>query len=389
MTAMDWGPWLTRWSQEWVGSAEPAELDPQVLRDRWLGFAPASAEAVAEAEARLGRTLPPSYREFLLTTDGWRDAGCFVWRLRDTTTLGWLRDIEPHWEDWEELCGDENADPGQGNRFSRGLLISLEADAGVLFLDPGDVDDTGEWAAYSLFSWKAEPPTRFASFTALMEDLYAEFHQMRKPAGETRDSWDAKVEQARLDALAGEIDGAAAVLEQAEEFGRVRATVLRVQLDLLLGRHYLAAQSLSRLLSPSSLLEGFLTDPLFTEELLPWLLDQHARDATPSHNSVLQSAMIGERPEIQLAVGEGQARRRAGRRPDFGNPEFDRLIRQALSEHADPDALWQAVRAALAQWRPRTVDHLAPVTLLTDPVLAAVLTPERGRELLAQPRGDR
>jgi hypothetical protein len=87
-------------------------------------------------------------------------------------------------------------------------MISLEADAGILFLDPGDVDDAGEWAAYSLFSWTAEPPTRFASFTALMEDLYAEFHQMRKPEGETRDSRDAKVDQARLNALAGDVDGA-------------------------------------------------------------------------------------------------------------------------------------------------------------------------------------
>ncbi|MBP2328745.1 hypothetical protein JOF56_009130 [Kibdelosporangium banguiense] len=47
-------------------------------------------------------------------------------------------------------------------------MISLQADAGILFLDPGDVDDAGEWAAYSLFSWRAAPPIRFPSFTALM-----------------------------------------------------------------------------------------------------------------------------------------------------------------------------------------------------------------------------
>ncbi|WP_185845615.1 SMI1/KNR4 family protein [Kibdelosporangium aridum] len=395
---MNWREWLARWSDEWVRSAEPAELDAEVLRDRWLGFAPAGEEAVAAAEARLGHRLPPSYREFLLTTDGWRNAGMFVWRMRDTSNLGWLRDIEPFWEEsWEEVdddldgdFGDDSAEelPATDNKFSRGLLISLEADAGILFLDPGDVDESGEWAAYSLFSWRAAPPTRFASFTALMEDLYAEFHQMRKPAGETRDSWDTKVEQARLDALAGDVDGASAVLEKAEEFGRIRATVLRVQLELLLGHDYQAGILLGRLLYPDFMPDGWLTDPLFTEELLPYLLDQHAK--TPGYrNSVLQSALIGERPEIQLAIAEGQARQRNSR-VSFGNPEFDTLIRQALDEHAtDPDALWHAIRAAMAHWRPRTVDHLAPVTLLTNPDLANALTRERGHELLSIPRGDR
>ncbi|MCX5097256.1 SMI1/KNR4 family protein [Streptomyces sp. NBC_00365] len=40
------------------------------MRDAWLGFAPASEVEVAAAEARLGRRLPPSLREFLLVTNG-------------------------------------------------------------------------------------------------------------------------------------------------------------------------------------------------------------------------------------------------------------------------------------------------------------------------------
>jgi len=196
---MDWEPWLRRWSEERIESTDPAEPDPEVLRDRWLGFAPATAESIAAAQARIDHTLPPSYRQFLLTTDGWRDAGEFVPRMRDTSNLGWLRDLEPHWEAWEELAEEwdrnreeedddahPDADPQDGNRFSQSLLISLDADAGILFLDPGDIDDAGEWAAYSLFSWNAEPPTKYTSFTALMEDLYAEFREMRQPTSEPR-----------------------------------------------------------------------------------------------------------------------------------------------------------------------------------------------------------
>jgi hypothetical protein len=32
-------------------------------------------------EERLGRRMPPSYREFLKVSDGWRHAGGFVWLL--------------------------------------------------------------------------------------------------------------------------------------------------------------------------------------------------------------------------------------------------------------------------------------------------------------------
>ncbi|MDI5975093.1 SMI1/KNR4 family protein [Amycolatopsis magusensis] len=373
---MDWGPWLRRWSEEWVSVAEERELDPEVARERWLGFPPATEEAVAAVEARLERRLPPSYRDFLLTTDGWRHAGQFVWRLRDTSDVDWLSVLEPFWEEsWEGF--DEDLSPEGESYFSRGLLISRDADAGILFLDPGDVDENGEWAAYSLFSWRAEPPTRFPSFTALMEDLYAEFHQMRKPAGETRDLWDAEVERARLLALAGEVDEAESILRKADEFGRVRATVLLVQLLLLQDRHYEAGTLVGRLLYPSFAPDDFYTDPLFTEELLPWLL---FRETLPGRNSILRTALYGEQLELRRALAIAE---KAGP-PTFGNPEFDALVRQALA--GDPDAVWPSVQAALAQWRPRTADHIAPIALLTDPVVASTLTAERGRALLSQPR---
>jgi hypothetical protein len=368
-----------------------------VVRDGWLGYAPAAPDAIAAAETRLGVRLPPSYRDFLLTTDGWRDAGVFVSQMRDTSSVGWLADIESFWaEGWDEFYApdDDEDDPEARNPFSRGLMISLEADAGVLFLDPEDVDGAGEWAAYSHFSWRAEPPTRFPSFTALMEHLYAEFHRMRHPEGETRDTWDTRVEQARIDALAGQVDAPSAVLAQAQEFGRNRAALLRAQILFFLGEEYAAQRLLRHLLFPGFRPENLLTDPLFTEELLPLLFIEHARSATPAHSSILQTALIGQRPEtreLEVVIAEYQGRlQQPDHRLNFGNPEFDFLIRAAVAQHrGEPEVLWQAVVSALPQWRPRSADHIAPVVLLADRVIADAITPARGRELLSQPRGDR
>lgn len=98
--------------------------------------------------------------------------------------------------------------------------------------------------------------------------------------------------------------------------------------------------------------------------------------------------MIGERPEIMALVAENEPRfSRPGEGFSYGNAEFDRPVRDARAAYPDdPGALWTAVRAALPHWRPRTPDHIAPVALLADPVLAAAITPERGRELLTTPR---
>lgn len=419
------------WSEEWIASREPAELDPEVVRQRWLGYAPAAEADVAAVEQRLGLRLPPSYRSFLLTTDGWRHAGEFVRKMRDTTNLGRLRDLEPSWESWADLITEPPVD-APGNPFGRGLLISLHADAGVLFLDPADRDDNGEWAAYRVFSW-GEFPQRYPSFTALMESEYQGFHQLRQPPGKTRDNWDLVVEQARGEALSGNIDTAMMALEKAQRFGRPVATVLRTQLQMFLATSfpYESSRILSRLLPPAPVPNGFFTGPLFTDEFLPCMYLQHAHKDTwyasaldraqyladsafTQHRVALERAQkhaddehskdsaadIAQLLEITqsdpgLEIGgaiEGHRARvqEPGYRLTYGNRAFDTAVRNALAQHhSAPAALWQALESAMTHWQPRTPDHIAPVALLADPVLASGLTPERGRALLSRPRGGR
>ncbi|MFE3543885.1 SMI1/KNR4 family protein [Nocardia sp. NPDC059177] len=389
---MNWRPRLELWSEERIAADDLGDLAPEVVRQGWLGYAPAAEADIAAVEERLGLRLPPSYRSFLLTTDGWRHAGEFVWQMRDTTNLGWLRDLEPSWQSWADLVTE--APTGvPGDPFGRGLLISLHADVGVLFLDPGDRDENGEWAAYSVFSW-AESPHRHPSFTALMQSLYQDFHRVLRPAGKTRDSWDLVVERARGEALSGNVDAAMAALEKAQEFGRPRTTVLRVQLQMFLATSspYEASRLLSQLLSPESVPDGFFTGSLFTDEFLPCMFLQHEHKE-PWYGSALDVVQIlvtagnDKGFERGRAVEEHRARvQQPGYRHTYGNPAFDTAVRQALADHrTDPAALWQALEAAMKHWQPRTPDHIAPVALLADPVLAYSLTPERGRALLSTP----
>ncbi|WP_033220546.1 SMI1/KNR4 family protein [Kitasatospora phosalacinea] len=74
MDRVRWREFLELWSTEWITArrADPSAvpLDPEVARSGWLGFSPATEAEVAAAEARLGRPLPPSLREFLCWTAG-------------------------------------------------------------------------------------------------------------------------------------------------------------------------------------------------------------------------------------------------------------------------------------------------------------------------------
>ena len=370
-----WRPWLERWSEEWIDAHDPARdrpLDPDVLAHRWLGFAPAPPERIDAAEARLGRALPPSFREFLGVTDGWRDAGFFIRRIGGADEIGWLRDMDALW-----------IDAGPPHVMRRALQISLEGDAAVLFLDPGDVGPDGEWAAYFHASWTDGGPRRHPSFRALMRDLYAGFHGMRRPPGPTRDAWTEATERARRDALAGEVDGPLKVLEEADRFGIERARVLRFQMLRLLGGHELRVAHL--LLGQEPWLAD---DPILEAELLPLLYSEHRRRHRWGASELELLRDRGPEP-IRAAVARYEARAgRPGHRTRFGPPEFDKRVRAVLDRLSltAMDPAWPALREAMAWWRPVSKHHIAPVVLFSEPLLATLITPERGREILAMPR---
>ncbi len=390
-TCFDWQSFLLRWSGEWADSLpdeEQSDEDEAARRDRWLGFPPAPEARIEATEARLGRRLPPSYREFLKVSDGWRNAGEFVWLLAGTADVHWHDDESGLAEILEEYAVDD-ADPAggrQGDPWRRGLQLDLESDAVYVILDPGDVAEDGEWAVYTWASWRADVPERHANFLAFMQDMYREFHCLRaRPDtgvpefdNATTRELDALLEQARVTALRGDWEAAADALDEAGAYGRPRATGLGDQIRRLLGQ------------TSQVFFEDLVTDPRYAPELLPPLVAEHVAhdhrddDALMFHLRGAGEGVVALAHEV-LAQVRGGTYRYAPAGP------FGEAVGRAreLARLGDDDGAWRTFREALPEWEPPGPDHLAPLGWVADPLLGPLLTPERGRELLATPRGGR
>ncbi|MFJ3821502.1 SMI1/KNR4 family protein [Streptomyces nodosus] len=389
-TAFDWRSFLLRWSGEWADSlpdGEKRDEDEEAARQaRWLGFPPASEERIAAMEERLGRRMPPSYREFLKVSDGWRHAGGFVWLLAGTEDARW-HDNESGLADISEEYLDEDAGPEERREadiWRRGLQLDVESDITYVLMDPEDVDEGGEWAVYTWASWRAEPPERHANFLEFMRDMYREFHSLRahRSDGEavfvndTTRHMDAQVEEARLEALLGGWERAVKALDEAKRYGRPRATGLGDQIRRLLGQTSMVY------------FDGLVTDPRYASDLLPPLVAEHAAHSYRDDSTLTFHLRGADDALVSLAyLTLDQVRSGTYRYTVAG--AFGEAVERAreLARWGDTDGAWQTLRDAVPLWEPLGPDHLAPLGWVADPVLGPLLTPERGRELLSTPRG--
>ncbi|MFJ4973922.1 SMI1/KNR4 family protein [Streptomyces coeruleorubidus] len=389
-TAFDWRSFLLRWSGEWADSLPEDETrgedDETARRARWLGFPPASEERIAAMEERLGRRMPPSYREFLKISDGWRHAGEFVWLLAGTEDAHWHNNKSELADLFEEYL-DEDAGPEErmeADIWRRGLQLDVESDVTHVLMDPEDVDEDGEWAVYTWASWRAEPPERHANFVEFMRDMYREFHGLsahgsdEEPVfvNDTTEKLDSLVEEARSEALRGGWERAGQALDEAKEYGRPRAAGLGDQIRRLLGQTYMVH------------FEGLVTDPRYAPDLLPPLVAEHAAHSYRDDSALTVPLRGAGDDVVSLAhTTLGQVRNGTYRYTAAG--PFGEAVERAreLARWGDTDGAWRTLTNAVPLWEPLGPDHLAPLGWVADPVLGPLLTPERGRELLSTPRG--
>jgi hypothetical protein len=206
----------------------------------------ASAEEIADAEQRLGTTLPPGYRTFLATTNGFGPVGHVIRRLRPVAEISWLRDEDPELiRIWAEATGDD--------ALAKTLVVSDEADGARVLLNPAAVDEEDEWEAWFFAHW-VPGAEQYGSFRELLEKTYSRFVDDEKARrgeptprvapelGVAADDLEGLVDALRhpdandrlaaLDALANLRNAAAipavvALLKNPQEDGYVRATAAR------------------------------------------------------------------------------------------------------------------------------------------------------------------
>jgi hypothetical protein len=180
VTVEEWRPFLTEYSREVLTSevqaldrAQPGggiitvpRFSPEVRDSGWLGSEPCSDAEITAAEIRLGRSLPPSFRNFYLVSNGWSEAGRYgeaVWRVHQ---VDWLRVIENDLiEAWDGVLEDDEIE------MLRATLLIGYADGGAgdyWLLTPPESGDESEWTAYQWSAGAGEGPAPFANFGALM-----------------------------------------------------------------------------------------------------------------------------------------------------------------------------------------------------------------------------
>lgn len=139
------------------------------LPDEQVIGPPATEEQVAALEARVKRSLPPSYRAFLLHFGSWRmvDGGVDLLSVEDMLA-GPVHERVTHWQVKEA---------GAGNRIvGRSLVIGISSVTATKYLlDPGSAQSGNEW---SLLQYHHGVEAEVESFLLWLEQSVNEYNEL-------------------------------------------------------------------------------------------------------------------------------------------------------------------------------------------------------------------
>ena len=202
MKKTPWKSFLSKWSVELISSQLAAVFPPENQESGWVGSPGASEADLIQAENRLKTRLPPSYRSFLSTSNGWLMLAPELCRMYSTKEISWLIECSASMvEDWSlgvELSGSADSVKDEeyfvyGDRqdpvyfrpeYLRSCLQISDIDTrngSVYLLNPQVVDPDGEWEAWCLASY-FPGAIRYRSFWELMQAEHDRFSDLLRDA---------------------------------------------------------------------------------------------------------------------------------------------------------------------------------------------------------------
>lgn len=212
MDPSQWLGFLKSWSHETLPTFRSATFDwPSESDQRYLGNPAAPSSALSALEARLGVRLPPSYRSFLLASDGARIPSDTINRFLSVNEVQWFVEKYAEWakavqeEDEMDATDAEyfNYVPvrqttlHKRSRYLRSALLvsSNEPDyEAVYLLNPEVIDERGEWEAWFFANWMPGAQ-RFPSFAELVAVVRRQTIEDLKEQSEDEGSVDEEADE--------------------------------------------------------------------------------------------------------------------------------------------------------------------------------------------------
>ncbi|WP_193199652.1 SMI1/KNR4 family protein [Nostoc sp. MG11] len=192
----DWDFFLRQWSRDLLERLENSEftsLPLEVVHTRWLGYPGATNDEISIAEARLKTTLPPSYRSFLVMSNGWPRLDVLVDRLWSIQEVEWLasrnQELIDAWMTGVEIGGGSRSVPDEeyhvygdeqdstslrDDYLQTTLEIGGNPEQGLLLLNPQVVFENREWETWFFANW-LPGAQRYKSFHELIQDRHKRF----------------------------------------------------------------------------------------------------------------------------------------------------------------------------------------------------------------------
>jgi hypothetical protein len=188
---MDWKNFLSDVSKTLIQSDDLLDSFKTGASSGWLGFQGVSENDIQLHETRLKTKLPPSYKQFLKTTNGFKQLNCFVWDILPLEKIDWLENFDKPFyelyatefntfnstdEEYFVYGDDQKTTDFRSEYLIKSLAISNWGDASILLLNP-EVKFGDEWEAWMFATWHLGP-IRYKSFEQLMTEEYASYLEL-------------------------------------------------------------------------------------------------------------------------------------------------------------------------------------------------------------------